>query len=173
MNKSHPYYIADNSSEYMQNSQQKYFRGKTSIIKVQPGLNVVGTLVNPIDSGVKIYLNKVLTANLSDIPLVENVYYKATIKQELNESYNVALANEYNNEDIKSNGKIFYGEDISITDGISAETFSIGPYQNFRDNPSGSVILYPGMNYIIEMYIVNPKQSGGCIISFAWWEEII
>ena len=79
---------------------------------------------------------------------------------ELNESYNVALANEYNNEDIKSNGKIFYGEDISITDGISAETFSIGPYQNFRDNPSGSVILYPGMNYIIEMYIVNPKQSG-------------
>lgn len=173
MDKSYPYYIADISSGYIQNKQQKYFRGKTGVIKVKPGLNAVGVLSNPINSGTKIYINKVLVANLSDVPFVENVYYQSGLKGNLFESYNIASGNKDNKRDIKKLGKIYYGEDISIVKGISPETFSVGPYQNFKGNPSGSVILYPGMNYIIEAYIVNTQQSGGCIMSFAWWEEII
>ena len=68
MDKSYPYYIADISSGYIQNKQQKYFRGKTGVIKVKPGLNAVGVLSNPINSGTKIYINKLLIIEILKFP---------------------------------------------------------------------------------------------------------
>lgn len=167
------YYVAEIGNRYIQNNKRKYFRGKSEIVKLKNGLNAVVTLRNPNNSDAIIYINNTAIANISDAVVTENIYYSARTKGDLIKSKNVVSSNQPYGRNIKAYGEVYYGENIEIYEGISTHTSVIPPYENLLGNTNGSVILYPGMEAVIEIYLTDTNKEAEGITSFSWWEEPI
>ncbi|WP_122638159.1 DUF6143 family protein [Romboutsia sp. Marseille-P6047] len=168
-----PYYVSDVCSGHIQNNENKYYRGKSEVVKLKRGVNSVVTLKNPKNSEVIVYVNNTTVANISDVVVTENIYYSASATGNLIKSNNIISSNAPYGKNTKAHSEIYYGEDIKISNGVSTRTSMILPYSNLLGDDSGSVILYPGMEVVIELYLSDSTKEGEGIVSFIWWEEPI
>lgn len=167
-----PKYVATVGEGYVQSRQCEYYYGVSERVDFGKGASAGVLLVNPKDSGVVIYLNKLSCANYANSPISVDVYTKAGIDGELEKSPNIAAGNT-GCKCSKSKGRIYYGEELEVTDGTLVYSRSIEPFRTSDGYPNGSIILQPGTSRLYIMKTINPLETSIGSLSFAWWEDKI
>lgn len=165
-----PTYTATVGEGYIQSICCDYYYGTSPQINIGRGNDALVVLVNPRDSGIDLYLNKLSCANYSNSPIAVEVYTMATLGGEITQSDRIAPGN--NGCDFcNGEGQIFYGDDNTISNGVQVYSRSIEAYRTSDGYPNGSIILQPGSTRAYLIKVINPNETAVASLSFAWWEE--
>lgn len=164
-----PCYAADVGAGYHQTKAGIYYKAQAATQTGNCSDHVFFVLENPRNSGVNIFINKIVLANLSDTPLQIVSYLCGTVKDDIMLSYNVHNTNTYFCCD-KPAGKVYSGKNLNIHSEGSDFLLVASSYQTLMGTPSGSILLAPGKCYIAKVTPLQSKEFK-CACSFAWWEE--
>ncbi|WDV47738.1 DUF6143 family protein [Clostridiaceae bacterium M8S5] len=158
---------------YAQSKKCDYYYGVSERVEFGKDLYSAIVLYNPKKSRKNLFLNKLSCANYSSTAISVEVYVMAKVEGDLEKSHNIALGNTGCCKCNKNKGKILYGNDIKLTEGVKVYSRSIKPFATSDGFPNGSIILAPGTCRLYLLKTICHAESAISDISFAWWEESV
>lgn len=150
----------------------RYFMGHTPFITMGDHYNGWGGLINPISSGINMYINTFTVSNTSDTPFRAELWLNAKPFSKATVSPHVSPANTAIEPlptpkavlVFASHLKECPSSGVSIFERISeANSTVVGNYY-------GKIIIPPGGSFIVYLHSPN-AESIKADIAFGWWEE--
>lgn len=165
-----PKYVTTAGEGLRQSEECEYFIGSTQKFMFGNGTTALVIFLNPKESGVNVYQNKISSSNLSASPVLIDIYTKVKITGELEESFDI-VPGDLNCYGKKPNVRLLYSPDASILEGKHIYAETITPFDTLRRQPSGSIILPPGTHRAYLFQTIYSKELTTVSMGFNWWEE--
>lgn len=168
-----PTEVVSLSKTFYEAVKGRYYVGQTDII-CSNGLNIWGTLFNPHDSGVNIFVNVITFSNLGDNPFLGQLWINGDFPGKGIRSNKFTSTNTIpcletipKGEIIYSNGTCGFPQGgVNIYDRIvPIDTTLVG-------EEDGKFLIPPGGNFGVFVK-AKARQDIKAIFAFGWWEESI
>ncbi|MGI5880012.1 MAG: DUF6143 family protein [Syntrophomonadaceae bacterium] len=157
---------------FAQSVAGKYFLGQTEILTLGEGNFSWGGLINPSNSGVKLFANVFTVTNLSAEPLTARIWLNADLFGGGKTATKVSPSNTSIQPLPQPGVKLKYEESTTLfpTGGVNVFNREVPPFSTIVGEEDGKYIFSPGGAYIIFL----EKTGSGLAtarIAFGWWEE--
>ncbi|KZE51730.1 hypothetical protein AV540_12755 [Brevibacillus parabrevis] len=150
----------------------KHFLGQSEKIVAQDGEHGFASLVNPLRSGVLLYVNQWLITNPQACPLEAHIWFgkaagigKAKASAQVTSGYIQLAACP------TAQGQIMYGSDQAPghPDGVFASIRIVPPMATAGEQPNGQWIIGQGMALTIR--VPDTGQQPAFYVYMNWWEH--
>lgn len=168
-----PVEVVNVTSPALNSRRGKYFIGKTGLLNFGGGYYAWGGIVNPVDSGVNVYIDIFTITNLSNQNFLGEIWLNANPPRNAAVSSQVTPTNQAITPSPHPKAVMKYA-------GYSAEPMSKGVNifdrivnQNstlVSDSHNGSIIIGPGGSFSILLRSPGYQYITGTIV-LTWWEE--
>ncbi len=150
----------------------KYFVGQTEMLTLGEGKSSWGALINPSDSGVKLFANVFTVTNLSAEPLTARIWLNPNLPGEGQTATKVSPSNTSIQPLPRPRVNLKYEESTSLfpTGGVNIFNREVPPFSTIVGEEDGKYIFSPGGSFVLFV----EKTSSGLVtakIAFGWWEE--
>lgn len=169
-----PAYTADVSDGYIQNLNCAYYRALTENVEFTCGESAVFVVYNPENSCVNLLISNLYYNNYSKYRLEGIFYLYGLPKGTLIPSTHIVNSNTSSGSNIKGLGELYSGKNIEVTNGEISRVIIIDPLATTRTDSTGSLLLAPGMAYILKVRLLE-ETTDSVTFGFGinWWEEPI
>lgn len=150
----------------------KYFVGQTEMLTVGEGKSSWGALINPSDSGVKLFANVFTVTNLSAEPFTARIWLNAGLSGEGKTATKVSPSNTSIQPLPRPRANLKYEESNALfpTGGVNIYNREVPPFSTIVSDEDGKYIFSPGGSFVLFL----EKTGSGLVtakIAFGWWEE--
>lgn len=153
----------------------RYFIGKTGLLNFGGGYYAWGGIVNPIDSGVNLYIDIFTITNFSAQNFVGQIWLNADPPEKSAVSSNVTPTNQSVSPPPIPKAIMKYAgystepmtKGVNIFDRIVAQNSTL-----VSDSHNGSIIIGPGGSFSIILVPLGLQYMTGTVV-LTWWEEKI
>jgi len=150
----------------------KYFLGQTELLTLEEGKYSWGGLINPSDSGVKLFANVFTVTNLSDEAFTAKIWLNPNISGEGETATKVSPSNTSIQPLSQPRVDLKYVETTTLfpTGGVNVFNREVPPLSTIVGEEDGKYIFSPGGSFVLFL----EKTSAGLAtarIAFGWWEE--
>jgi hypothetical protein len=151
----------------------KYFIGKTGLLNFGGGYNAWGGIVNPIDSGVNLYIDIFTITNFSTQNFISEIWLNANPPKRAVVSFDVTPTNQAVSPPPIPKAEMKYAgystepmtKGVNIFDRIVTQNSTL-----VSDSHDGSIIIGPGGSFSILLRSPGFQYITGTLV-FTWWEE--
>jgi hypothetical protein len=152
----------------------KYFLGQTDMILFGGGYNAWGALVNPIDSGVNMFLNAYTISNFSNEPFTAEGWLSSALPGEAMLSRHLAAGNQAMLPLPEPKVNIMSASNVAEkypSGGTYTFTRRVEPNQTLTKHDfQGMYIIPPGSSFAL--FFLSPgKERVWSRLAFGWWED--
>lgn len=167
-----PIEVVNITSPALNSKRGKYFIGKTGLLNFGGGYYAWGGIVNPIDSGVNLYIDIFTITNYSSQNFISEIWLNAGPPNNAAVSFDVTPTNQAVSPPPKPKAIMKYAgfstepmrKGVNIFDRIVTQNSTL-----VSDSHNGSIIIGPGGSFSI-LLRPNGFQYTGTIV-LTWWEE--
>lgn len=150
----------------------KYFVGQTETLTLGEGKYSWGGLINPSESGVKLFANVFTVTNLSTEPITARIWLNPNLPTEGEMATKVSPSNTSIQPLPRPKVKLNYEESTTLflTGGVNVFNREVPPLSTIVGEEDGKYIFSPGGSFVLFL----EKTSSGLVIAkiaFGWWEE--
>lgn len=168
-----PMEVVDITSAGLNSKLGRYFIGKTGLLNFGSGYYAWGGLVNPIDSGVNLYIDIFTITNFSAQNLLGQIWLNADPPAQAVVSSDVTPTNQSVSSASVPKAIMKYAgysiepmtKGVNIFDRIVAQNSTL-----VSDSHNGSIIIAPGGSFSIILIPLGFQYITGTIV-LTWWEE--
>ncbi|NCB06447.1 MAG: hypothetical protein EOM69_13120, partial [Clostridia bacterium] len=168
-----PAYVADVQNAYVQSLSGTYFGGQSREMECCASKKAYVVLHNPCESGVNLFINRVLLANLSATPLRMNEHFCVRcVDGEICHCHCVASCNMRSCERERCNrceygprACLLCGENLSVSGGCQTLTATAQAYETYTEQTHGSIVLTPGCYFVVEVTALEAATTGSCEVT--------
>ena len=156
-----------------QSLQGRYFVGETETIRLGKGKNAWGGLINPLNSGVDLYVNAFTITNHSNKPITAEIWFNPEPLGNPSISNKVTPANTTLSPLPKPRVKIGYAELIDgfPKKGVNSFKRIVPPQSTLVSDEDGKFIFPSGGSFVI--FLISPNhESVKAEIAFGWFEKM-
>ncbi|MGA9225087.1 MAG: DUF6143 family protein [Mesobacillus sp.] len=151
----------------------RYFIGKTGLLNFGGGYYAWGGIVNPIDSGVNLYIDIFTITNYSTQNFISEIWLNADPPKKTAVSFDVTPTNQAVSPPPKPKAVMKYAsfstepmtKGVNIFDRIVTQNSTL-----VSDSHNGSIIIGPGGSFSIILRPNGYQYLTGTIV-LTWWEE--
>jgi hypothetical protein len=174
MNKQ-PVEVVNIASPAFNSELGRYFIGKTGLLNFGGGYYAWGGIVNPIDSGVNLYIDIFTITNFGAQNFVGQIWLNADPPEKSAVSSNVTPTNQSVSPPPIPKAIMKYAgystepmtKGVNIFDRIVAQNSTL-----VSDSHNGSIIIGPGGSFSIILVPLGLQYMTGTVV-LTWWEEKI
>ncbi|MEK3854981.1 DUF6143 family protein [Cytobacillus sp. FSL H8-0458] len=168
-----PIQVVNIPSPSLNSKLGRYFIGKTELLNFGGGYYAWGGIVNPINSGVNLYIDLFTITNFSAQNFISEIWLNADTPKNAVDSFNVTPTNQtvsppptpkavmknagYSTEPMTKG--------VNIFDRIVTQNSTL-----VSDSHNGSIIIGPGGSFSILLRPPGFHYISGTIV-LTWWEE--
>lgn len=161
-------------NSFAKSVEGKYFLGQTEMLTLGNGKYSWGALINPLDSGVKLYANVFTVTNLSAEPFTAKIWLNASLPGEGETATKVSPSNTSIKPLPRPKVNLKYEESTKLlpTGGVNVFNREVPPLSTIVGEEDGKYIFSPGGSFAL---LLEKTSSGLAMarIAFGWWEEKI
>jgi hypothetical protein len=168
-----PIEVVNITSPALNSRRGKYFIGQTGLLNFGGGYYAWGGLVNPIDSGVNLYIDIFTITNFSNQNFISEILLNATPPKNAAVSFNVTPTNQAISPFPQPKAVMKYAgytaepmtKGVNIFDRIVTQNSTL-----VSDSHNGSIIIGPGDSFSTLLRPPGYQHITGTIV-MTWWEE--
>lgn len=168
-----PIELVNVTSPTLNSKLGRYFIGKTGLLNFGGGYYAWGGIVNPIDSGVNLYIDIFTITNYSTQNFISEIWLNLNPPNNAADSFDVTPTNQAVSPPSKPKAIMKYAgfstehmtKGVNIFDRIVPQSSTL-----VSDSHNGSIIIGPGGSFSILLRPNGYQQMTGTIV-FTWWEE--
>lgn len=168
-----PIEVVNITSPALNSKRGKYFIGKTGLLNFGGGYYAWGGIVNPIDSGVNLYIDIFTITNYSSQNFISEIWLNAGPPNNAAVSFDVTPTNQAVSPPPKPKAIMKYAgfstepmrKGVNIFDRIVTQNSTL-----VSDSHNGSIIIGPGGSFSILLRPNGYQYLAGTIV-LTWWEE--
>lgn len=172
MNKQ-PIEVVNITSPALNSRLGRYFIGKTGLLNFGGGYYAWGGIVNPVDSGVNVYIDIFTITNFSNQNFISEIWLNADPPRNAAVSTHVMPTNQAISPSPLPKAVMKYAsysaepmtKGVNIFDRIVAQNSTL-----VSDSHNGSIIIGPGDSFSIFLRPPGYQYISGTIV-LTWWEE--
>jgi hypothetical protein len=168
-----PVELVNVTSSALNSRLGRYFIGKTGLLNFGGGYYAWGGIVNPIDSGVNLYIDIFTITNYSNQNFVGEIWLNAIPPRNAAVSFDVTPTNQALSPSPKPKAVMKYAGSSSERMARGVNIFDRTVPQNstlVSDSHNGSIIIGPGGSFSILLRPHGYQYFTGTIV-LTWWEE--
>lgn len=168
-----PVEVVNITSPALNSRRGKYFIGKTELMNFGGGYYAWGGIVNPVDSGVNVYIDIFTITNFSSQNFISEIWLNAHPPRKAVNSFNVTPTNQAVSPPPIPKAVMKYAGYSSEPTAKGVNIFDRIVNQNstlVSDSHNGSIIIGPGCSFSILLRPPGYQYITGTIV-FTWWEE--
>lgn len=150
----------------------KYFLGQTEMLTLGEGKSSWGALINPSDSGVKLFANVFTVTNLSAEPLTARIWLNADLLGGGKTATKVSPSNTSIQPLPQPRANLKYEESTTLfpTGGVNVFNREVSPFSTIVSEEDGKYIFSPGGSFVLFLEKTNSGLATAKL-AFGWWEE--
>lgn len=168
-----PIEVVNITSPALNSRRGKYFIGQTGLLNFSGGYYAWGGLVNPVDSGVNLYIDIFTITNFSNQNFISEILLNAATPKNAAVSFNVTPTNQAISPSPRPKAVMKYAgysaepmpKGVNIFDRIVAQNSTL-----VSDSHNGSNIIGPGDSFSILLRPPGYQHITGTLV-MTWWEE--
>lgn len=168
-----PIEVVNITSPALNSKRGKYFIGKTGLLNFGGGYYAWGGIVNPIDSGVNLYIDIFTITNYSSQNFISEIWLNAGPPNNAAVSFDVTPTNQAVSPPPKPKAIMKFAgfstepmrKGVNIFDRIVTQNSTL-----VSDSHNGSIIIGPGGSFSILLRPNGYQFITGTIV-LTWWEE--
>jgi hypothetical protein len=165
--------VVNVTSPALNSRRGKYFIGKTGLLNFGGGYYAWGGIVNPVDSGVNVYVDIFTITNFSNQNFISEIWLNADPPRNAAVSSHVVPTNQAISPSPKPKAVLKYAgysaelmtKGVNIFDRIVNQNSTL-----VSDSHNGSIIISPGDSFSILLRPPGYQFISGTIV-LTWWEE--
>lgn len=153
----------------------RYFIAQTGFLNFGCGNNAWGGIINPIDSGVNLYIDIFTITNFSTQSFVGEIWLNANTPKNAVISSTVTPSNQGISPPPKPKAIMKYADYLTgpMTKGVNIFGRIVSPNSTLvSDSHNGSIIIGPGGSFSILLRSPASQCIKGTIV-LTWWEEAV
>lgn len=153
-------------------SECKYYLGQTEKITAGEGGHGFGALVNPLRSGVQLYVNDWFLTNFACQPVEARIWFgKTSSITGAKTSHRVSPGFAQLSPCPPAQGKILFSSEGTEEprDGVFVSTRIVPPMTTISAEKSGHWILGPGMSLMFQ--VPGTEENEPFLFAVGWWEQ--
>lgn len=157
---------------YVKSLAGKYFVGQTEELILVEGRYSWGGLINPVDSGVRLFANVFTVTNLSDESIKARIWLNPDLPGDGEMATRVSPSNTSRQSLPQPEVELRYEESTMFlpSGGVNIFDREVPPFSTIVAEEDGKYIFFPGGKFVLSL----EKATSGpakAIIAFGWWEE--
>jgi hypothetical protein len=168
-----PIEVVNITSPALNSRRGKYFIGQSGLLNFGGGYYAWGGIVNPVDSGVNLYIDIFTITNFSNQNFISEIWLNADPPKNAAASFNVTPTNQAISPSPHPKAVMKYAgytaepmtKGVNIFDRIVAQNSTL-----VSDSHNGSIIIGPGDSFSILLRPPGYQHITGTIV-MTWWEE--
>jgi hypothetical protein len=168
-----PTEVVNITSPALNSKLGRYFIGKTELLNFGGGYYAWGGIVNPINSGVNLYIDIFTITNFSSQNFISEIWLNAEPPKKAVASFNVTPTNQAVSPPPIPKAVMEYAgystepmtKGVNIFDRIVTQNSTL-----VSDSHNGSIIIGPGGSFSILLRPPGYQNITGTIV-LTWWEE--
>jgi hypothetical protein len=168
-----PIEVVNITSPALNSKRGKYFIGQTGLLNFGGGYYAWGGIVNPVDSGVNLYIDIFTITNFSNQNFISEIWLNALPPKKAAVSFNVTPTNQALSPSPIPKAVMKYAgysaepmtKGVNIFDRIVAQNSTL-----VSDSHNGSIIIGPGGSFSILLRPPGYQYITGTIV-MTWWED--
>lgn len=171
--KKQPVEVVDITSPAMNSMLGRYFIGQTGILNFGNRYTAWGGILNPINSGVNLYIDIFTITNFSTQNFVGEIWLNSNAPDKAVVSSTVTPSNQAISPPPKPMAVMEYADYLteSLTNGVNIFGRIVAQNSTLvSDSHKGSIIIGPGGSFSILLKPLGPQYITGTIV-LTWWEE--
>ncbi|MEW8971600.1 DUF6143 family protein [Mesobacillus jeotgali] len=165
--------VVNVTSPALNSRRGKYFIGKTGLLNFGGGYYAWGGIVNPVDSGVNVYIDIFTITNFSNQNFISEIWLNAAPPRNAAISSHVVPTNQAISPSPLPKAVMKYAghsaepmtKGVNIFDRIVNQNSTL-----VSDSHNGSIIIGPGDSFSILLRPPGYPYISGTIV-LTWWEE--
>lgn len=168
-----PIEVVNITSPTLNSRLGRYFIGKTELLNFGGGYYAWGGIVNPIHSGVNLYIDIFTITNFSNQNFISEVWLNANPPKKAVASFNVTPTNQSISPPPIPRAVMTYADYSTepMTKGVNIFDRIVTPNSTLvSDSHNGSIIIGPGGSFSIILRPPGYQYTKGTIV-VTWWEE--
>ena len=148
------------------------FMGHTPFLTYGENRNAWGGLLNPMDSGINLFINTFTVSNLSEGPVLAELWLNAWPEGDVMKSPFLSPANTAITPLPIPKSIVVYSQNVKDCVAGGANIFGriIGAHSTEVGNYYGKIIVPPGGSFIVCLH-ASGLQCAKADIAFGWWES--
>ena len=157
-------------------SQCRYYLGQTEKMRIGVNTHGCGTLANPDDSGVQLYIHEYAVTNFSGKPLEAQIWFgqtKSIVGAKISTQISPGLVQL--SACPSAQGKILFSSGTTEPPrlGVAVSTKILPPQATSVFEKSGHWILNPGTAMMVSLHSLADSENfkGEFLFSAGWWEQ--
>jgi len=152
--------------------QGKYFIGETDQLLPTDNNRTWAGLINPLDSGVHLYVDIYVISNLSADPLVSQICFCQSLPTNAKLSHEISNSNLTYRPQPVPRGQVQFGEalDTAAFTAVPVSTRVVSPYSSTASEKRGHWIIGPGTAILFTL-TGTFDYPNPAVVSIGWWEE--
>jgi len=157
-----------------QSMQGKYFIGYADNLDFGKGASAWARLLNPLQSGVNLYVNVWTVSDISGIPIRAQFWFNSTPQGTPAESLLITPANTAIRPLHQPKIKLQYATNVTgdPLGGIKAYARRCASETTIVETEDGKYIFPPGGSFLVTLSAPeNPDALAAGRVAFGWWEE--
>lgn len=170
-----PIQVVNITSPALNSRLGRYFIGQTGLLNFGNGYNAWGGIINPIDSGVNLYIDIFTITNFSAQSFIGEIWLNAAAPKNAVVSPTVTPSNQGISPPPKPKAIMKYADYLTepMTKGVNIFGRIVTPNSTLvSDSHNGSIIIGPGGSFSIILRPPTSQYITGTIV-LTWWEESI
>lgn len=168
-----PIEVVNITSPALNSKRGRYFIGKTDLLNFGGGYYAWGGIVNPVNSGVNLYIDIFTITNFSAQNFISEIWLNADPPKNAEASFNVTPTNQAVSPSPIPKSVMKYAgystepmtKGVNIFDRIVNQNSTL-----VSDSHNGSIIIGPGGSFSIVLRSPGYQYITGTIV-LTWWEE--
>lgn len=171
----HPIELVNITSPTLNSKLGRYFIGKTGLLNFGGGYYAWGGIINPINSGVNLYIDILTITNFSNQNFIGEIWLNAEPPKKAAVSFDVTPTNQAVSPPPIPKAVMGYAsystdpmtKGVNIFDRIVTQNSTL-----VSDSHNGSIIIGPGGSFSILLRPQGIQYITGTVV-LTWWEEKI
>lgn len=155
-------------------SHCRYFLGQTDKIDISGGAQGFGALVNPLRSGVQLYVNDWYVSNFSDQAVEMQIWFgpaRSVVGAKASSQITPGFV-QLSPCPAPHGQLLFSSADAARpSNGSIASTRILPPMTSIGAEKSGHWILAPGTAMMVHVPAQSERESGEMVFAIGWWEQ--
>lgn len=170
-----PIQVVNITSPALNSRLGRYFIGQTGLLNFGGGYNAWGGIINPIDSGVNLYIDIFTITNFSTQSFIGEIWLNADVPKNAVVSPTVTPSNQGISPPPLPKAVMKYANYFTepMTRGVNIFGRIVAQNSTLvSDSHNGSIIIGPGGSFSILLRPPVSQYITGTIV-LTWWEEAI
>ena len=171
-----PIQVVNITSPALNSRLGRYFIAQSELLNFGSGYSAWGGIINPINSGVNLYIDIFTITNFSTQSFVGEIWLNADVPKNAVVSTTVTPSNQGVSPPSKPKAVMKYADYFTtpMTRGVNIFGRIVGPNSTLvSDSHNGSIIIGPGGSFSILLRPQVSQQHITATIVLTWWEEKI